>query len=433
MTPSVVMSQLSELVSAAVTLTPELSFLTSGGVLALNGPWSEVRSIRIDLPPAQFLHLQSIDVDAPGTEQVSTIATVSVSSWYKDFDTRFDARAFFDFESDTRTTAVHTTNAGDEWISIVFDHPIDVRSLRLRNVEGNNCLRARLLRVTIERVDCSEVVFDGAESAAAFEATLTNAVSRRTGAAELMPFVPIVAMTMRGEYRNGRLALDAVEVDADTKKGFRKLMSSELLTQRSMEWTSHGTQRSFRFWSDYEKAAYTRLTARVADTLSELTPNVCFGFGAALAVVRDGDLIPHDDDLDLIVGFEPEEAANLPDALRLIEEFLRSRGFTVKGSFTAHRHVQWQNGKMIDVFAGLFEGDTISWYPGRRGSLDRATMFPTSQAKLHGVTVPLPRSPFVYLEKVYGPGWRWPDPGFTHLWDNKSYLDLVQRPGGTSG
>jgi hypothetical protein len=145
--------------------------------------------------------------------------------------------------------------------------------------------------------------------------------------------------------------------------------------------------------------------------------------------VRDGEPIPHDDDLDLIVGFEQAEAPTLPHAMRLIEAFLRVRGYAVTGNFTAHRHVSRAGFfKKVDVFAGLFEGDTIAWYPGVRGSLNRTMMFPTSEGAMLGVTVPLPRNPLLYLEQVYGPGWRVPDPTFAHVWNRSAYLDLVKPP-----
>ena len=202
-----------------------------------------------------------------------------------------------------------------------------------------------------------------------------------------------------------------------------------MLLQRALEWTAHGPTRSFRFWTPEEKVEYVRLTVSVAAALRELTPHVCFGYGAALAVVRDGDLIPHDDDLDLIVAFEPGEARTLPEAHALVEEHLRARGFAVKGDFFGHRHVAATPGaKNVDVFSGLFEGDRISWYPGTRGALDRRTMFPTSEGELLGVACPLPAHPVTYLETIYGPGWSTPDPGFRHTWRKKDFADQATAP-----
>lgn len=422
---------LAEIVSATLTLFPEFAFLSPGGVLSLNGPWSQVERVRIELP-GECLHLQSVGIDAVDVDDVAAAATVSVSSWYKEFGARFDPAVFFDFDHPTGTQ-VHTVNNGLEWIDIDFENAVDITSLRLRNVDTATSLRARLLRVLVTAGGQTHTVFDGAERATELGRTLDGAAAHRAGSPALADLMPVLAKTIRGEYLPARIALDEVKADGETKKHFRKLMSTEVLAGRSMEWTIHGLQRSFRFWSPNEKRDYTRMTAQAAQTLSELTPNVCFGFGAALAVVRDGDFIPHDDDLDLIIGFEPHEAPDLPAACRLVEEFLTSRGYTVKGNFTAHRHVSWKGGKPIDVFAGLFEGDTISWYPGKRGSLQRDTMFPVSSAPLHGVTVPLPRNPLLYLETVYGAGWRRPDPGFTHRWNNSAYADLVKRPEPATG
>jgi hypothetical protein len=82
-------------------------------------------------------------------------------------------------------------------------------------------------------------------------------------------------------------------------------------------------------------------------------------------------------------------------------------------------------GKKLDVFVGIFEGDTISWYPGTRGSLHRETMFPTSEGPMLGHACPLPRNPLQYLETVYGPGWRNPDPAFRHQWSGAGYEDIA--------
>jgi hypothetical protein len=80
------------------------------------------------------------------------------------------------------------------------------------------------------------------------------------------------------------------------------------------------------------------------------------------------------------------------------------------------------------VLAGLFEHDVISWYPGPRGTLTRQIMFSISEAPMLGVTCALPRSPLIYLERVYRPAWRYPRSGFAHSWDRSAYVDLVKPP-----
>src|SRR5690606_35569066 len=105
-------------------------------------------------------------------------------------------------------------------------------------------------------------------------------------------------------------------------------------------------------------------------------PDACLGFGSVLSLVRDRDLIPHDDDLDIIVGFPPEVAPRLSVALTLAAEHLTTLGYKVSGKFFSHRHVS-RGGMKLDVFVGIYEdGDSIGWFPGARGALRRCDVFP---------------------------------------------------------
>ena len=208
--------------------------------------------------------------------------------------------------------------------------------------------------------------------------------------------MPVVGHVLGGAYPQARKALDAADLAPDVVKEFRSVVNAELLPSRQLLWTIHGPCRSFRFWSPEEQEAYVRFAAEVVEALRDLTPHACFGFGSVLSVVRDHALIPHDDDLDLIVGFEPHEAATLADGLALVSAHLEAKGFSVRGNWSAHRQIgRKSRGKHVDVFVGLFEGDAISWYPGTRGALDRDTMYPPSSPRCSGSTAssrPSPRS-----------------------------------------
>ena len=242
----------------------------------------------------------------------------------------------------------------------------------------------------------------------------------------------VLVDTASGAYAKGKEKLASPDLDADLVKAFRGLVNEQLLPSRQLMWTIHGPCRSFRFWSEDEQLTYVRFASEVVDVLRDLTPHVSLGFGSVLSVVRDRALIPHDDDLDLIIGFEPQEAATLADGLALVSTFLTERGYAVRGNWSAHRQVaRTPKGKHLDIFVGLFEGDAISWYPGTRGALDRDTMYPTAVADLLGVPCRIPARPETYLERLYGPGWISPDPNFAHRWDRSAYADLAGRPGPT--
>jgi hypothetical protein len=424
---------LEALVAAVQALFPDADYVRPGGTLTVTPRQPGVERLRLELPPGQFLHFQSLALAATGVPDLAPITRVSASSWHADYGTGFDVRRMLDFERASGTT-VHTGADEPAWVELAFDRPIDIEQIRLRNVAGPTAPRARGLRIILTVSGRDVVVYDAGARQEEAARLLEQAASGRPGPADeaLSALTPIVAQALFGAYHPARTAFDALTgLSDERRRSFRRLISRTVLADRQLEWTIHGPQRCFRFWTPEEKVRYLHDASAIAADLRDLTPKVCFGFGAALAVVRDGDMIPHDDDLDIIVGFEEREAANLPAALKLVEAHLRPRGYTVSGNFTAHRHVSRDGRKHLDVFVGLFEGDTISWYPGARGILDRDIMYPTSEGTLLGVTVPLPRNPLIYLERVYGPGWRRPDPGFKHSWNRAEYLDLVRRPAST--
>jgi hypothetical protein len=413
---------LDDVILSARTLFPDLEYLAPGGVLELAVRRHGVERVRVELPPGQFLHLQNIGVDVPDDGRTAR-ARVEVSSWYKSYGERFDLQRLLDFDHPSGTV-VHTGADEPAWLELAFDSPVDVDRLRLRNVEGPTAVRARGLRVLVQTGGTWLVAYDHAARAGELRRLLTH-LTEHGGDPTVTALLPLLAQTFEGAYADARQGLDAhTEVSTADRSAFRAAVTSGLLADRQLEWTVHGPQRCFRFWGEAEKVTYVELAAQVAEALRGLTPQVCFGFGAALCVVRDGDLIPHDDDLDIIIGFDPHEAATLGDGLALVEQCLRPLGYTVTGNFTAHRQVRLNGSKQVDVFVGLFEGDTISWYPGTRGALDRDLMFPASQGRLLGVPPPLAVQPLEVDQRVARQ--RHPDPDFRHTWDRATYADLTR-------
>jgi hypothetical protein len=401
---------------------PELGYLGPGGVLRVPVDVGPVTRVRLELPK-QFLHLQSIALVTADGSDASAGATVTASSWYGRYAEQFDQAELFDWDH-PHGTAVHTDKDDLSWVEVQLARPARLTEIRLRNVPNATATRAQRLRVVVRTRWRKHVVFDGGLRHKELRAAVA---AHDLGAPdpEVEALVPVLVDTFRGAYPAARKALGDAELDPDLVKAFRGVVNAELLPSRQLLWTIHGPTRSFRFWSPAEQSAYVQFSADVAAALGEVTPHVSFGFGAVLSVVRDKALIPHDDDLDIIIGFEPSEAATLADGLAIVTEALEARGFSVRGNYSAHRQVgRNHRGKHVDVFVGLFEGDAISWYPGNRGALDRDTMYPVTTAPLLGVQCPIPAHPEKYLATLYGEGWHTPDPNFTHRWDRSAYADI---------
>ena len=418
------LAHLEDVIRGARALFPDLEVIAPDGLLDLRLEHDGVRRLRIEGAPEQFLHLQSVGVETTRGAVGRRDAKVTASSWYKGYGDSFDSVRLLDVDHPSGT-AVHTQADSPGWVELTFKKPVDLRRLRLRNVASSTARRLRGFRVLVEGPDGWVVAYDHLGRVGQLRQAL--ATSGATGASpELSALLPVLGDAFGGFYDEARKALDALTaVPEQERKAFRTIVTTTLLADRAMEWTVHGPQRCFRFWSDQEKVDYIESAVAITDALAGLTPNVCFGFGAALSVVRDGALIQHDDDLDIIIAFDPHEAATLAEGLALVEQHLRPLGFAVTGNFSAHRHVRRPGAKHVDVFVGLFEGDVVSWYPGARGALTRDMMFPSSSGPLMGVPCPLPRNPLVYLERLYGAGWRHPDPHCRHTWAGGASADLA--------
>ena len=211
-------------------------------------------------------------------------------------------------------------------------------AIRLRNIVGETSTRAARLRVLVRTRFRSHVLFDGGRRHKELRAVAAGIDTG--GDHDLEVLRDVLVDTASGAYAKGKEKLASPDLDADLVKAFRGLVNEQLLPSRQLMWTIHGPCRSFRFWSEDEQLTYVRFASEVVDVLRDLTPHVSLGFGSVLSVVRDRALIPHDDDLDLIIGFEPQEAATLADGLALVATFLTERGYAVRGNWSAHRQVR---------------------------------------------------------------------------------------------
>ncbi|WP_152185049.1 hypothetical protein [Segeticoccus rhizosphaerae] len=406
---------------------PDLDFLAPQGVLRVPVDHDGAVRLRLQVPGQTYFHLHAIEVAADDENWRSHASWRSSSAWTGTTGTA--AAALFEAHGH-HDAAFHTELETAPWVEVSFDRPVGIRHVTVHNVTSPNASRARGMQMLVAGADGSwQKVYDGRARVQLLRSVLAQQALYRLQplSDETADLAAIVVDMGVGAYKRASNALQHLPwITDDERAAVRGAVNHGILGARSLEWTIHGVKRSFRYWSEDEKRNYVATAVEVVHRLRQLTPHVCFGFGAVLAVVRDGDLIPHDDDLDLIVAFEPHQAATLAQANQRISAFLSSAGYTATGRHLAHRQVARPGqGKKLDVFVGIFEGDAISWYPGTRGSLHRETMFPTSEGPMLGHACPLPRNPLQYLETVYGPGWRNPDPAFRHQWSGAGYEDIA--------
>ncbi|WP_229669654.1 galactose-binding domain-containing protein [Microlunatus endophyticus] len=437
---------------------PDLRFLNPGGELELKMRIPAATAVRIELPSTESLHLATVLIDADGvTDLVAATSRTTSSSW-KDYDKTLASGILFD--PGNRETAMHTRKEWQPWMQISFTDPVEISRIFIRNRDDGTSVRARGLQVLVQNDHGRwTTVYDGIRREREFAAAMNRAYGGLT--ARLDPVIGRLPAWIRPDLHRGAPAgilaskpqtnrlggdlvriltalylrdytgvardSDLLDMSADQAAHFRALVNSNILAERELEWTSHGIRRSFRFWPRVEQEQYVSFAMGVVEALRDLNDCVCLGFGSVLAVVRDHTLIPHDDDLDILIGFTQDQASSLADGIALVRQCLIPKGYSVTGNLTAHQWVTKSGSShKVDVFVGLFEGQAISWYPGKRGSLTREMMFPAKSMQFLGTECVVPREPEQYLEQVYGSTWSIPDSNFRHQWVRSEYADIAK-------
>lgn len=201
--------------------------------------------------------------------------------------------------------------------------------------------------------------------------------------------------------------------------------TNEYLAPKELEWTSHGIFRSFRFWTRPEKVSYLSMANQVLAVLTEkANAQACAAYGTALAIARDNDLIPHDDDIDLLAMIPSDGAATTyPAVAESLIKPLQAAGFNARVVEPHLIHVS-VGGTKLDVFSAVVEEGYVTSFPGPRKQIRADELFPAVPYEILGVSVPVPRQLESYLTHVYGKDWRTPQPSFSHNWSKSHHAGL---------
>lgn len=148
--------------------------------------------------------------------------------------------------------------------------------------------------------------------------------------------------------------------------------------------------------------------------------------GCLLGYMRNGDLLPHDDDADF--SFWREDRQLLLDALPRL----------LKNGFRKHR--RWTNNELDDTEWTLkYRGVKLEFFEMHRADgkmrwycyggepmqelLNEAPMHGVQECRMLSRTWLIPDEPEEYLEALYG-DWRTPNPNYDYFHDSKA---IIQR------
>ncbi len=391
-----------------------------------------LRWIRIGLRAELPLHLPRLAVYREDLQISVDPARVVASSYYdhrgEDLH-QLNLRRAADMLSNTPVIGMHTEIEPEPWIEIDLGEAMSNISLRVWNRTDEWAWRnwALIVAGSVDAVRW-ERHYDHLELAKSVETLFRNARLNNEDplAVAVYAFVEEACFSFlkTGSIDGDRLFSLAGKFNLPWHQCISNL--NELFFRRfAREIGAHGLTKTFFYWEEEEKHWYLNATNNIISVMQEFTPDACLGFGGVLSYVRSGELIPHDDDLDIIIAVESQEYPTIPLALAAVEKFLRDRGFDVSGDFPSHRWIKIGNNINVDVFVGLKEGEFVSFFPGPRCSLKLDEIFPPMKVFMHDVQVLIPLNPFSYLEKIYGKSWRIPDRAFEHRWHKADFSDII--------
>ena len=181
--------------------------------------------------------------------------------------------------------------------------------------------------------------------------------------------------------------------------------------------TPHGYSRTFSTMKSQE--IFNSMGVAVAP-LADLGCPIFLYAGALLGYQRSGELIGHDDDIDIGVFLGDCSDSEVPQLWLEYKQKLANAGLLKDDEIQANKTIfklKTDFPVAVDLFPAWTQQGRFSVFPYSFGELDLQTLFPLKSFGQDPLMLPL--SPEALLEQSYGDSWRVPDPLFHLNWPKK--------------
>jgi SAM-dependent methyltransferase len=174
----------------------------------------------------------------------------------------------------------------------------------------------------------------------------------------------------------------------------------------------------FKDRTEEEKVGFVRFSVEVMETIRKVFGVECsVTYGALLGMVREEELIQHDDDIDITFICENKSRAEVSELGRSIARYFKDNGYSVwiitNGQFSIGKQLDGVFG-VVDIFASWMEGNQYFLNFAIAGSVPRSSILPLAKRYFYGQEVSIPADPEPVLVALYGENWEKPDPNFRY-------------------
>ncbi|WP_309108940.1 methyltransferase domain-containing protein [Arthrobacter sp.] len=139
--------------------------------------------------------------------------------------------------------------------------------------------------------------------------------------------------------------------------------------------------------------------------------------GTLLGPIRDGRIMPHDDDADLAYLSAHSNPSDIALESFRLEDILQAEGHETVRHSAGHLQIMFPGAALedrfyVDIFTYFIIGGWLHGTFHAREPERDVRVFPLRPVDVNGRMLPGPASPEQMLAAIYGPGWRTPDPAF---------------------
>jgi hypothetical protein len=194
-------------------------------------------------------------------------------------------------------------------------------------------------------------------------------------------------------------------------------LTNILVEDKGLALGPHGFTETFSLSSVSKKQKiYSELSMLLTWLNEEMHIAAFISSGTLLGIVRDGDFIGHDDDVDICYISNEISESDILLERKKITTILEQKGCKVRNSNVAHLWCETPKGVHIDIFTGFQESGNCSMNPISRNEIKTNSVLPVQKKVVNDHVLYLPFEPNALLSKNYGEGWMKPDPLWTFNW-----------------